>query len=417
MAKPEFRNRIKELRTVKASELIADEGNWRTHPKKQQEAMSAVLSEIGYADALLVRELDDGQLKLIDGHLRQELTGDSEVPVLVLDVDEDEARSLLVTFDPISAMAGASKEKLQEAIDRVQADQEGMKDLISSIAKTYKVILPEDQGKAGKAGDDEVPEDFESAAKTGDLFRLGRHLLLCGDSSKHLDVSRVFPGGDQYDLLVTDPPYGVSYADKNKFLNEADKGNRNQTEIDGDHESSLSMPRMWKSVFSTIRPFASDRSSYYIFSPQGGSLSYKLMQSVSESGFPLRHTLVWVKNNHVLGRCDYYYKHEPILYGWLDSHDFYSTQTETSTWLCDKPMQSKEHPTMKPVELFEKAVRNSSKPGGVVFDPFCGSGTLVIAAEKLKRSCRAIEIDPHYVDVIVNRWEAFTGEKAEKVEA
>jgi len=157
---------------------------------------------------------------------------------------------------------------------------------------------------------------------------------------------------------------------------------------------------------------------YYSTGPQGGDLLLLLLQAMRQAGLPLRHMLVWAKNNHVLGRSDYNYKHEPIIYGWLDGgHKFHGPTNETSLWEIPKPQKSAEHPTMKPVELFARAVRNSSTKKSVVYEPFSGSGTAVIACEQEGRACRGIEIEPRYVQVAIDRWQNFTGKKAERVEA
>jgi DNA modification methylase len=155
-------------------------------------------------------------------------------------------------------------------------------------------------------------------------------------------------------------------------------------------------------------------ANYYIHAMQGGDLMMMLMQAILNANLLLKHMLIWVKNNHVLGRLDYHYKHEPILYGWKEgSHKFYG-KNQTSVWEVNKPHQSKLHPTMKPVELAERAMLNSSQEGDIVLDPFAGAGYSLIAAEKLRRVWHGIELDPKYVDVIVKRWENYTGLTAKR---
>jgi len=262
---------------------------------------------------------------------------------------------------------------------------------------------------------DEVPEPPSNPiTKLGDMWELGEHRVLCGDCSCVAAKCYLEP----YELLTTDPPYGVSYASKNKFLNSCDEGNRIQDEIKNDHQKPEEMFALWKQCFGAVRAYAKPGASYYVTGPQGGDLLLFLLLALKDSGFPLRHMLIWAKNNHVLGRSDYNYKHEPIIFGWTKGapHYFYR-KAQTSLWEIDKPHQSKLHPTMKPVALFAKAMENSSKNNDVVADPFLGSGTTLIAAEQLNRKCYGIEIEPKYVDVCIERWENLTGGKAKKKKA
>lgn len=210
---------------------------------------------------------------------------------------------------------------------------------------------------------------------------------MCGDSTDLACVERLM-GGDKADMVFTDPPYGVSYADNNEF---------------------------WFTVLSNVHIATSNQASYYICSPQGGDLMM-MMMSIIRAGWQLKHMLIWVKNNHVLGRCDYNYKHEPILYGWKEdgTHEFVGGgRCKTSVWDFNKPLKNDLHPTMKPIELCEEAILNSSRQGQITLDPFLGSGSTLIAAEKTSRKCYGMEIDPHYCDVILTRWEKFTGKTAE----
>ena len=206
------------------------------------------------------------------------------------------------------------------------------------------------------------------------------------------------------DLLVTDPPYGVSYAAKNEFLNAVGRGNLIQTPIENDHTKPEDMSALWIKSFSNIRKSVKAGASYYVTGPQGGDLLLLLL-ALKESGFPLRHMLIWAKNNHVLGRSDYHYQHEPIIYGWVDgSHSFYGGHSQTSLWFVDKPHKSDLHPTMKPVALFLKAIQNSTKEEDTVLDHFSGSGTTMIACGNSNRKACCIELDPGYVAVILQRY-------------
>jgi len=155
---------------------------------------------------------------------------------------------------------------------------------------------------------------------------------------------------------------------------------------------------------------------YYICSPQGGELMMMMMITILEAGWELKHTIIWVKNNHVLGRTDYNYKHEPLLYGWKEGgHKFYGPPGSVSVWDIDKPHKSKLHPTMKPTELCRQAIQNSTLINENVLDLFGGSGSTLIACEQLNRNCYMMELNPHYCDVIIKRWEDYTGLKAELI--
>lgn len=216
-------------------------------------------------------------------------------------------------------------------------------------------------------------------------------------------------------MVFTDPPYNVGYSDKNKFLNEADKGNRIQEDIENDSfsDDEEAKDNLWIPAFKIMREYAKEDCSIYVTMPQGGT-HMMMMMSVHEAGWKVKHELIWVKNNHVLGRTDYYYKHEPILFGWNEKHKFYGKGSfDKSVWKIPKPQKSDLHPTMKPIELIANALQNSSKVGDIVMDLFGGSGSTLIACEQLGRKCYMAELDPKYCDVIIKRWENLTGKKAE----
>jgi DNA modification methylase len=260
-----------------------------------------------------------------------------------------------------------------------------------------------------------VPEPpVDPITKLGDLWILGEHRVLCGDSTKAEAVARLM-AAKLASLVVTDPPYGVSYADKNAFLNAIDKGNRVQTPIENDHLDKKDSQQLWKDAFTHMNAAMHPGASVYCFMPQGGDqMMMMMMMMMIGAGIEPRHELIWLKNNHVLGRTDYAYKHEPILYAWkAGGHKFYGG-FQTSVLEFDRPNASKLHPTMKPVELISRLIENSSLRGDLLYEPFCGSGTTLIAAEQLGRKCYGMELSPHYCDVIVKRWENMTGKKAFK---
>ena len=239
--------------------------------------------------------------------------------------------------------------------------------------------------------------------KPGDLWTIGKHRLLCGDSTKAEDVARVM-GGEKFRLMWTDPPYGVSYADKNRFLNAVWPANRVEEPIENDHMSEADTEAMLTSVFSVVYQFGTAGASFYVASPPGTLLPH-FINAINTSGFQYKHQLIWVKNQFVMGRADYHYRHESILYGWKKDggHYFVNDHTLDSVFEIDKPRDSNEHPTMKPVELVVPMINNSSKSGELVIDPFCGSGTTLVACEQTHRIGRGIEIEPKYCAVTLER--------------
>lgn len=267
--------------------------------------------------------------------------------------------------------------------------------------------------------DDFDPDSVkETVCKKGDIWQLGDHRLMCGDSTDAGDVALLMDE-EKADMVFADPPYGVSYSKKNEFLNALGTGHRLTKRIENDDRSPEEMYDFWVKAFTNLHQFSKDKMAYYITAPQGGDLLLLLLlQAIRESGFMLKHQLVWNKNNHVLGRCDYNYKHEPMIYGWKigGTHKFYGCgDFKTSVWDIAKPLQSKLHPTMKPVALVANCMKDTTKEGDSVLDLFGGSGTTLIAAEQLGRKCFMMELDPHYCYVIIARWEKLTGNKAIKI--
>jgi len=262
-----------------------------------------------------------------------------------------------------------------------------------------------DELEQSEIEEDEVPEPpAEPLSKTGDLWILGnRHRVLCGDATQKADIGRLMKN-EKANICFCDPPYGVSYSDKNTFLNAIDKGNLLQDKIEGDAYQQDNTEEIWLSAFQNIKATLADDASFYICSAQGGELQMMMMM-MKKAELNFRHMLVWVKNNHVLGRSDYNYKHEPILYGWNKKHTFYGKgDQKTSVWQYDKPHKSDLHPVMKPVGLVANALLNSSKEGDICIDFFLGSGTTLISCAMLNRTLYGCEIVPHYVDIAIIRW-------------
>jgi DNA modification methylase len=259
--------------------------------------------------------------------------------------------------------------------------------------------------KSDEVVEDEAPEVSTEPAisKLGEVYQLGRHRLMCGDSTKIEDVEKLM-NGQKADLIVTDPPYGVSYTGKTA----------DALTIDNDDKTPIEMRDFWIQAFSNMCAVSKDGGCYYCCTSQGGEMMM-MMIALTESGFNVKQQIIWLKNSMVLGHSDYQFKHEPIFYGWKKggSHKFYGDRTQVSVWEVDKPNASKEHPTMKPLALLVKPINNSSKEDDIVLDLFGGSGSILIACEQLNRTCYMMEIDPKYVDVIRKRYAKFIGKEEE----
>lgn len=398
-----IRDRIVELRRVSPKELRPNPKNWRTHPKSQRDVLKGLLAEVGIADAVLAYDPGDGGgLMIIDGHLRaEELASMEEVPVLILDVNEQEADKLLATLDPVGALAGKDDEKLIELLKGVETDSEAVLSMLNELAGR-EIIEPFE----GLTDPDEAPAPVEEPyVKPGDLWVLGEHRILCGSSTEPSDVDRLM-AGEKADVMWTDPPYGVDYVG----------GTKDKLTIQNDSASDL--PDLLRGAFglAPLRP----GSPFYIAHPAGPQ-SLEFFLAVIDVGWVIRQGLVWVKNTFVLGRSDYHYRHEPIIYGVVPGAEgrfgrggvgWYGDNAQDSVFEFDKPARNAEHPTMKPVELIEAMLRNSATKGSIVYEPFAGSGSTIIACERLRMACRAMEIDPRYVQVAIERWQAFTGRQA-----
>lgn len=265
-------------------------------------------------------------------------------------------------------------------------------------------LIPEIELVASEDGFEHPDADkVETDIVSGDLIEIGEHRLMCGDSTNINDVEELM-GGEMADMVFTDPPYGVSYADKNKYLNSISRGDRIQKPIENDHMSIDDTSEFLYEAFVNMKLYLAKKSSYYITAPQGGDLLMMMMMMMQKAEIPLRHMIIWVKNNHVLGRTDYNYKHEPILFGWVDTHNFYGGGPyRFSTWEVNKPLKNDLHPTMKPVELIANALMNSTLKEDRVLDVFLGSGSTMVACHQLGRKCYGMELDPKYCQVIVDR--------------
>lgn len=264
---------------------------------------------------------------------------------------------------------------------------------------------------------DEETDAVDARCRLGEIWELGVHRLMCGDSTDTQALETLM-GGVLADMVFTDPPYGVAIGDKNKLLNSVQPSGRCTENIKNDKLSPDELYTILVKAMVNVRNNCKDDACYYVTSPQGGELGLMMMMMMKDAGIPVRHMLIWEKNSPTfsLGRLDYDYQHEPIFYTWTKSHHNYRKgDYRTTVWKYDKPRKCDLHPTMKPVELVANCLMDATREGDTVLDAFGGSGTTLIACEQLNRKCRMMELDPHYCDVIMARWEKLTGRKAVKI--
>lgn len=282
------------------------------------------------------------------------------------------------------------------------------------IALPDTVIDFTDQsGEVAETEDDdeapEVDEKSEPVSKRGEMYELGNSILMCGDSTDAEDVARLM-GGEKADMVFTDPPYNVAIGDKNKALQSFQKAGRITENIENDFfkTDEECAEKLWLPCFKNLFENAKDSCPIYVTMPQGGThMMMMMMMMMRDSGWQVKHELIWVKNSPTfsMGRLNYDYQHEPILYGWKKTHKWVGKgKFNKSIWEIDKPKKCDLHPTMKPIELIENALLNSSEKNDLILDLFGGSGSTLIACEKNNRRARLMELDPHYCDVIRKRY-------------
>ena len=419
---------------LQVDQLTPYEQNARKHQANDVDAIVSSIREFGFDDPIGV---GGGHNVIVEGHGRvmaAKKLGMKKVPVIHLDHLTDEQRRAY-------ALAHNRTAELSEWDDVVKnLELANISDIDMSLFG-FDLSALDEEGETVE-DDYDIDAPVEARAKLGDVWQLGQHRLMCGDSTSKADMDRLF-GNELPVFVFTDPPYGVAIGDKNATLNSVQKAGRCCENIKNDTLNTDDLREMLTKAMSNLRHHCDDGCSYYVSAPQGGALGLMMMM-MRDAGLEVRHNLIWVKNSATfsLGRLDYDYQHEPIFYTWTKKHTFYGGYATTvvdeskpvdkmskpelkelvrallerhpqSVVYEDKPLHSSLHPTMKPVKLVARFMVNSSQRGDVVADIFGGSGTTLIAAEQLGRRCRMMELDPHYVDVIIARWEEFTGQKAE----
>ena len=330
-----IRDRIRELRRVPVQRLVPHPKNWRRHPKAQKDAFAALRGEIGFAGVLLVRELSDGKYQILDGHMRAAMTREGLVPVVILDLTDEEAEKFLVTYDPLAAMAETDYERLKALLDTVQTDSAAVKELLRRTAgdSLWETIHPEELKEMEVAPDRAEELRTKWRTERGQIWEIGRHRLMCGDSREERSVQRLFHDAEAIRLIATDSPYGVSYAAKNSYLNHSDGGTRIEKPIRNDSLSPNEIRELFQASLHVAIAFALPGAACYATVPSGPPLPL-FIAGFEGSGFSFKHLLVWVKQHFVIGKSDYHHRHEAILYGWLENgpHFFVDDRTQDSVF-------------------------------------------------------------------------------------
>ena len=445
-----IRNRIKEHRRVRAGDLIPNKANFRRHPKHQKDALLGLYQEVGFARSLLVFETPAGKLKLIDGHLRADIDPDMIVNCEILDVTEAEAKILLASMDPLAALAQNDKEDLEKLLREITAEDERVRVMFDAIARENDINLAD--GFGGLTDPDDVPGLGDAAStQLGDLWILGNHRLLCGNSAESTQVDRLLAGAVIH-LVNTDPPYNVRVEPRSNnaiaaglssfpapsksghdALRHADDGKHHHQSFDLARHPEKSQPttnklrpkdrpltndfmtdeafdEMLHAWFGNLARVLVPGGSFYIWGGYANLGNYPAV--LKECGLYFSQGIVWNKLHPVLTRKDFMGCYELAFYGWKEGagHQFYGPNNAYDLWDIKKiNPQNMVHLTEKPTELATRAMEYSSRPGQNVLDLFGGSGSTLIAAEMTGRRAYLMELDQLYADVIVRRYVKFAG--------
>ena len=385
--------------------LIPYARNARTHSAEQVAQIAASIAEFGFVNPVLIGPDN----VIIAGHARllaARKLGMTEVPVIVLDhLTETQRRALVIADNRLALNAGWDEEMLRVELEALREDDFNLEVLGFDDGELEALLAEPEAEAAGNTDDDAVPETPETAVtRSGDIWLLGDHRLLCGDATQMEAVEKVLAGG-LADMVFTDPPYNVNYGAtmKDKLRGKSHRKIANDNLGEGFEQFLRD---------ACVNILAVTKGAVYI--SMSSSELHTLHKAFTEAGGHWSTFVIWAKNTFTMGRSDYQRQYEPILYGWKEGTDHYwcGARDQGDVWFVNKPIANDLHPTMKPVELVERAIRNSSKSRDTVLDPFAGSGSTLIACEKTGRQARLIELEPKYCDVIVRRWQEFTGKRA-----
>ena len=386
------------------AKLLPYARNARTHSDEQVAQIAASIAEFGFTNPILAGA--DGVIVAGHGRLAAaQKLGLESVPVVVLDhLTPTQRRALVIADNRIAENAGWDDDVLRMELAALQDEAFDLA-LTGFDADALAEILTDENGAgSGETDDDAVPEVTETPiSRPGDIWVMGHHRLLCGDATLAESYQKLL-GDGSVDMVFTDPPYNVNYANSAKDkMRGKDRAILNDNLGDGFYDF----------ILAALTPMLS-RCQGAVYVAMSSSELDVLQAAFRAAGGHWSTFIIWAKNTFTMGRADYQRQYEPILYGWPDGSQRHwcGDRDQGDVWQIKKPQRNDLHPTMKPVELVERAIRNSSRPGQLVLDPFGGSGTTLIAVEKAQRQAALIELDPQYVDVIVRRWQEWTGKQA-----
>lgn len=366
------------------------------------EAVAASLARFGQRKPIVVRASDRTITAGNHTWKAAKHLGWPEVAAVLLDDDEATAAAFALADNRTSDLGDYDEGALLDLIRQVsEMDPSLLLDAGWSEDAVAELVSRIDPGLPDVPPEDEAPEPpAEPRSRPGDVWVLGSHRVVCGDST-NVGAYEALLGKDRVDTVWTDPPYGVAYVGKTAEA----------LTIENDTMAGAELEDFLRASLGTALTFTRGGAAWYVAAPHGPvGLAFSVV--LTEFGV-WRHSLVWAKDSMVLGRSDYHYRHEPIYYGWTPgaSHDWFGDRSQTTVIEVPRPKSSREHPTMKPIELIVRCLNNSAPRGGIVLDPFGGSGSTLMACEFTGRKARLIELDPRYTDVICRRWQEYTGAK------
>ncbi|MBQ8299509.1 MAG: DNA modification methylase [Clostridia bacterium] len=394
-----------KIQKIEISKLKEADYNPRVDLKPgdvEYEKIKRSIKEFGFVEPIIV----NFDMTIIGGHQRYKVLkelGYKEIECSVVNLDKTKEKALNIALNKISG--DWDNDKLEELLRDLQEQEYDLDFTGFTFDEIDRILENENSTKDDQFDLSKTLKEIkEPITKLGDIWQLGKHRLMCGDCTIMENVLKL-TNNNQMDLILTDPPYNVNY----EGATEDSLTIKNDNLSDNEFENLLL--NSFKNMFDSAKPGA----SVYVFHADTEGIKFR--NAFKECGFKLAECLVWVKNTFVLGRQDYQWKHEPILYGWKEgaAHYFVDDRTQSTVLEFDKPSRNVEHPTMKPIDLITYLIKNSSKEHNLILDLFGGSGSTLIAAEQTDRVCYTMELDPVYCDVIIKRWESLTGKKAIKI--
>lgn len=396
------------VQQIALEQLVPYARNARTHSDSQVAQIAGSIAEFGFVNPVLI----GGDNIIIAGHGRvmaAKKLGLQTVPTIKLDhLTENQRRALVIADNKIAENAGWDEELLRLELQNL-ADEDFDLDLLGFDDVELDDLLTSLDDDEAAALDENIPEVQENpVSRTGDIWIMGEHRLLCGDSTSEADMKKLM-AGELADMVFTDPPYNVNYGDTAKDKLRSKGGAKAGRKIMNDNLGDDFEAFLTAACKNML---AHTKGALYIC--MSSSELDTLQSAFRNAGGKWSTFIIWAKNTFTLGRSDYQRQYEPILYGWKDGNDRYwcGARDQGDVWFYNKPQKNDLHPTMKPVDLVVRGIKNSSKTLDIVLDPFGGSGSTLIAAELTSRQARLIELDPKYVDVIVRRWQEMTGLQA-----